>query len=115
MSKRAFTLLETVIAVALTSQPQKAGFPLTLELSSPKLTKKAWAKISQIRTLSVDRIASKLTRAIPEEVALVLEGLYEIIGEYCIIALLESPDGLSRNAIGTLPQSVLGSVREKFN
>ena len=40
----------TVIAVAITSQPQKAGFPLTLELSSTKLPKKSWAKISQIRT-----------------------------------------------------------------
>ena len=27
----------TVIAVALTSQPQRAGFPLTHELKSPKL------------------------------------------------------------------------------
>jgi mRNA interferase MazF len=30
----------TVIAVALTSQPQKAGFPLTFELSHPQLQKK---------------------------------------------------------------------------
>jgi len=43
----------TVIAVALTSQPQKAGFPLTIELSHPKLPKKSWVKISQVRTLSV--------------------------------------------------------------
>jgi len=30
----------TVIAVAITSQPQKAGFPLTLALESAKLPKK---------------------------------------------------------------------------
>ncbi len=30
----------TVIAIALTSQPQRAGFPLTLELARPKLTKR---------------------------------------------------------------------------
>src|SRR2546426_1116237 len=31
----------TVIAMALTSQPQRAGFPLTLELESVKLGKRA--------------------------------------------------------------------------
>jgi len=42
----------TVIAVAITSQSQRAGFPLSLELSDTKLPKKSWIKISQIRTLS---------------------------------------------------------------
>ena len=36
----------TVIAVALTSQPQRAGFPLTLELRAKGLPKKSWVKIS---------------------------------------------------------------------
>ncbi len=70
----------TVIAVALTSQPQRAGFPLTLELSSPALPKKSWVKISQIRTLSVERIGQKIAEAAPEEMAQVVEGLNEIIG-----------------------------------
>ena len=70
----------TVIAVALTSQPQRAGFPLTHELKAPKLAKRSWVKISQIRTLSVERIGAKLGRATPEELALVVEGLNEIIG-----------------------------------
>ncbi|MEO6061531.1 MAG: type II toxin-antitoxin system PemK/MazF family toxin [Thermoflexales bacterium] len=70
----------TVIAVALTSQPQSAGFPLTLELKSPKLAKRSWVKISQIRTLSVERIGTKLGRSSPEELVLVVEGLNEIIG-----------------------------------
>lgn len=69
----------TVIAVALTSQPQRAGFPLTLELQATKLPKRSWAKISQIRTLSVERIGAKLDRAAPEEVSQVVEGLNEII------------------------------------
>lgn len=55
----------TVIAVALTSQPQRAGFPLTLELRAAKLPKKSWVKISQIRTLAVERIGAKLTRISP--------------------------------------------------
>ena len=70
----------TVIAAALTSRPQRAGFPLILELSDPKLPKKSWVKISQIRTLSVKRIGKKLARATDEELASVIEGLNEIIG-----------------------------------
>jgi mRNA interferase MazF len=71
----------TVIAMALTSQPQRAGFPLTLELTSSKLPKKSWVKISQVRTLSTERITGKIGRATPEEMNLVIEGLGEIIGE----------------------------------
>ena len=70
----------TVIAVALTSQPQRAGFPLTLELRVRGLSKKSWVKISQIRTLSVERIRRVIGRASPEELAQVIEGLNEIIG-----------------------------------
>ena len=70
----------TVIAVALTSQPQRAGYPLTLELENLKLPKRSWVKISQIRTLSVKRIRKKITMASEEEIALVIEGLNEIIG-----------------------------------
>ena len=69
-----------VIAVALTSQPQRAGFPLTLELGAPGLPARSWVKISQIRTLAVERIGSQLARATPEEMLRVIEGLNEIIG-----------------------------------
>ena len=70
----------TVIAVALTSQPQRAGFPLTHELRSSKLRKQCWVKVSQIRTLSVERIGARLGRATPEDLAQIVEGLNEIIG-----------------------------------
>jgi mRNA interferase MazF len=69
----------TVIAVAITSQPQKAGFPLTLELSSSKLPKKSWTKMSQIRTLSVKRLGKKIGTASGKELDLIVEGLNEII------------------------------------
>ncbi len=69
----------TVIAVALTSQPQRAGFPLSLELESKKLPKRTWVKISQIRTLAVERIGRKIGQVSPEEIAQVVEGLNEII------------------------------------
>src|SRR5207249_2085352 len=70
----------TVIGVALTSQPQKAGFPLTLALSGLDLPKQAWVKISQIRTLSTKRLGRRIGRASVEEVEMVVEGLNEIIG-----------------------------------
>jgi len=69
-----------VIALALTSQPQRAGFPLTLELKTVNLPKRSWAKISQIRTLSVERIGKIIGKVSPEEIEQVIEGLNEIIG-----------------------------------
>ena len=70
----------TIIAAAITSQPQRAGFPLTLELTTPGLPKRSWVKISQIRTLSIDRLGAKLAEAEPEDVDEVVAGLNEIIG-----------------------------------
>jgi mRNA interferase MazF len=70
----------TVIAVAVTSQPQRAPYPLTLELESAALPKQSWAKISQIRTLAVERIGDLLGTASPEELERVVSGLTEIIG-----------------------------------
>ena len=70
----------TVIAMAITSQPQRAGFPLTFELESDKLPKKSWVKISQIRTLSVQRVGKKITSISPECLDHIVDGLNEIIG-----------------------------------
>jgi mRNA interferase MazF len=69
----------TVIAVALTSQEPRAGYPLTLELTA-KLPKRSWVKIRQIRTLSTERIGKRLGRVSEEELAKVLDGLLEIVG-----------------------------------
>ena len=70
----------TVIAMALTSRAQRAGFPLTLELQGKGLPKRTWVKISQVRTLSVERIGRRLGRASPDELDLIIEGLNEILG-----------------------------------
>jgi mRNA interferase MazF len=70
----------TVIAAAITSQPQRAGFPLTIELTSRGLPRRSWVKISQIRTLALKRIGKKIAKAAPEEIAQIIEGLNEIIG-----------------------------------
>jgi len=69
----------TVVAMAITSQPQKAGFPLTLELKRGKLPKPSWVKISQIRTLSSKRLGRKAGRVDPEDLELLVDGLNEII------------------------------------
>lgn len=70
----------TVIAMAVTSQPQKARFPLTYPLESRQLPKPSWVKISQIRTLSVDRIGRKLGTVEPEQLAEIVDGLDQIFG-----------------------------------
>ena len=69
-----------MIAMAMTSQEPRAGFPLTLESRAKGLTKRSWIKISQVRTLSVDRIGQRLARASEEEVARAIDGLTEIVG-----------------------------------
>jgi mRNA interferase MazF len=70
----------TVIAVALTSGRPSAGFPLTLESRATGLPKRSWIKISQIRTLSTERIGARIGRSPDEELAAVIEGLNEILG-----------------------------------
>lgn len=69
----------TVIALALTSQEPRAGFPLSLECMAPGLLKRSWIKISQIRTLSTERLGRRLGRMAPEELEPVIEALNEII------------------------------------
>jgi mRNA interferase MazF len=69
----------TVIALAITSREPRAGFPLTLPLTSAQLPKRSWVKISQVRTLSIERLGSKLDRLAPEELERLIEGLNEII------------------------------------
>lgn len=71
----------TVIALAITSQPQQAGFPLTMEITTEGLPKRSWVKISQVRTLAAERIGKKIARLTPEELAAVVDGLDEIVGD----------------------------------
>ncbi len=69
----------TVIAVAVSSQEPRAGFPLTLEIRTARLPKRSWVKISQIRTLSVERLGKRLARIEPEEVDQIIQGFNEIV------------------------------------
>lgn len=70
----------TVIAVAITSQQPRAGFPLTLSIEKTDLPKQSWVKISQIRTLSVERIGEKISEVADDVILQVIEGLNEIMG-----------------------------------
>jgi mRNA interferase MazF len=69
----------TVIAMAITSQSPRAGFPLTYELKSGGLPKKSWVKISQVRTISTSRLDNKVGQVDSEELEIIVEGLNEII------------------------------------
>lgn len=71
----------TVIVMALTSRPQKAGFPLTLEIDAKGLPKRSWIKIGQVRTLAVERIGQLAAVLPPEDLARAIEGLNEIVGD----------------------------------
>lgn len=71
----------TIIAVAMTSQEPSAGFPLTLESRAAGLSKRSWVKISQVRTLSVDRVGKRLARASDDEVARVVDGLNQLVSD----------------------------------
>ena len=69
----------TVIAMAITSQSQKAGFPLNLEITESGMPKRSWLKISQIRTLSLLRLGKRIAVLSPELVNEAIDGLNEIV------------------------------------
>jgi mRNA interferase MazF len=71
----------TVIAVSLTSKEPRAGSPLIVESTARGLPKRSSLKVSQIRTLAVERIGRRLARASSKEVSRALDGLDEIIGD----------------------------------
>ena len=71
----------TVIAVAITSAKPKAGFPFTLELKKTQMGRRAWVKISQVRTLSTKRLAGRITASSPVELEQVIEGLNQLVSK----------------------------------
>jgi mRNA interferase MazF len=48
-------------------------------LDAAALPKESWVKVSQIRTLSVDRLGKKLTALPAEDLAHFVDGLLELI------------------------------------
>jgi len=66
--------------MAITSQPQKPGFPLTLALPAGMLHKPSWVKISQIRTISIARLGQRSAVLDAAELVHLIDGLLELIG-----------------------------------
>lgn len=69
----------TVIALAITSQPQRAGFPLAHPVESLRMPKPSWVKISQVRALSVERLGKRIGSLSAEEIAHIVDGLFELV------------------------------------
>jgi mRNA interferase MazF len=69
----------TVIALAITCQAPSAGFPLTYQLPESVLPKPSWVKISQIRTLSIERLSNLAGQVDREDLEEIIDGLNEII------------------------------------
>jgi mRNA interferase MazF len=69
----------TVIALAITGQPQRAAFPFTHPLESLRMPKPSWVKVSQVRTLSVERLGKRIGALSAEEVEHVVDGLFELV------------------------------------
>jgi len=69
----------TVIAMAITSKEQRAGYPLTHRLRSGGLPKDSWVKMTQVRTLSAERLRSRQGAVEADELAEIVEGLIELI------------------------------------
>ncbi len=70
---------QTVIAMVVTSQPPRAGYPLNYELAGIDLPKRSWVKITQVRTLAVERLGDLLGRATAHQMVEIVDGLNEII------------------------------------
>lgn len=70
----------TIVAVAITSQTQKASYPITWKVPPGILPKESWVKISQIRTLSIARLGECLGRIEVDDLRDIIDGLLELIG-----------------------------------
>jgi len=69
----------TVIALAITSQEPRAGFPLTFPVKSLKMPKTSWVKMSQIRTISTERLRKRIGCVSEDELSEILEGFSELV------------------------------------
>lgn len=70
----------TVIALAISSQPQRAGYPLTWKLPAGVLQRESWVKTSQIRTLSTERLRDPVGQLDESDLRQIIEGLLQIVG-----------------------------------
>src|SRR5262249_5050897 len=69
----------TVVAMAITSQPQRAGYPLSLALAPGVLPRPSWVKTSQVRTISTEQLGSLVGGLDEAEDDHVVDGLLQLI------------------------------------
>jgi mRNA interferase MazF len=70
---------QTVIAMAITSQPQRAGYPLTWRVPPGELPCESWVKITQLRTLAVERLGQRIGRLDEQDMSALVDGLLQTI------------------------------------
>ncbi len=98
----------TVTAMALTSRPQKAGYPLTYELSASLLGRRAWVKISQIRTLSADRIGKRIGQLDLQHLDRLVDGLRRAVRMNAEIKIPPAPEASLSERTGAATQLTRG-------
>ena len=70
----------TVIALAITSKEQRAGYPFSYRLPTATLPKDSWVKMTQVRTISTERLRDRIVAVEPNDLAEIIEGLIEVVG-----------------------------------
>ena len=70
---------QTAICLAITSQPQRAGYPLTWELPAGTLPRESWLKLSQIRTLATERLGDPIAVLRDEDIDSIVAGVTALI------------------------------------
>lgn len=70
---------ETVITMAITSQAQRAGYPLSWQVPIGVLPKESWVKVSQIRLLAAERLRSRVGRLADDELQEIIRGLLQLM------------------------------------
>ena len=70
----------SVIALAITSKKPKVKYPLVFKLSDSLLPKPSWVKITQIRTLSVERLGRFIAAIDDEQFEQIMSGFNRLCG-----------------------------------
>ena len=71
----------SAIAFAITSKKPRAVYPLVYELPEDLLPKPSWVKISQIRTLSTQRLGKMIAKVDEKDLTAILSGLNRLCGK----------------------------------
>ena len=71
----------TTVILAITSIKPKVKYPLVLELDCQSLPKRSWVKITQIRTISNDRISGYIGQISTSQMNEILAAINDLIGQ----------------------------------